>query len=238
MRALQRVLFFGLLGTATIGCTAGNDDEIDAPGTNTQSTRRDTTATTDEPFILEEGFTQLTLDDFHAFPESQEQTKPIWTSPDSSTLLCSGLERGYAYTQKSYRNFTLRLDFRYLMMRAHTLSDGKPNTGFLIYMPEEHKVWPASLEVQGRQDEMGQIKSNSRDIQVVVMDNEQARVSSRKRLMEWNSIEIVSRDGALTSYLNGTKICESQPTELIKGSIGLQSEGFEVEFRRIRIRED
>ena len=51
-------------------------------------------------------------------------------------------------------------------------------------------------------------------------------------------MEVVSKDGALTSYINGVKIAESEPTELREGPIAFQAERFDVEFRNVRIREE
>ena len=55
--------------------------------------------------------------------------------------------------------------------------------------------------------------------------------------MEWNSIEIISQDGVITSLLNGAKIAECGPYEINMGQIGFQSEGTEIHFRKLRIKE-
>jgi hypothetical protein len=55
---------------------------------------------------------------------------------------------------------------------------------------------------------------------------------------EWNRVEIVVRDGAITARLNGELICTSQPGELKEGLLGLQSEGYLVKFRNLRVRRD
>ena len=112
------------------------------------------------------------------------------------------------------------------------------NTGVLVFITGDDKIWPKCLEVQGKWSELGHIKSNAKDVTVEVRDDQAAREQARKPVGEWNSLEIVSKDGALTSYLNGTKIAESDPTELREGRIGLQAERFDVEFRNVRIREE
>ncbi len=86
---------------------------------------------------------------------------------------------------------------------------------------------------------MGQVKSNARDLSVQVsLDDEAAREEARNPVGEWNSIEITSKDGAVTASLNGTKISACEPGELKSGRIGLQAEDYAVEFRNLRIRED
>jgi hypothetical protein len=50
-------------------------------------------------------------------------------------------------------------------------------------------------------------------------------------------MEITSRDGALTAMLNGVVVCTAEPGELREGPIGFQSEGAEIFFRNLRIKE-
>ncbi|MBT4867659.1 MAG: DUF1080 domain-containing protein [Planctomycetaceae bacterium] len=245
-----------VLFASAVGCSSEDDNSSPSAGVN--SSTADESLTTpqiewpveaEDAFIVEPDFTPLTLNDFHTFPEAGATDEPTWIAA-GKTLNCSGTPRGYLFSKESYRNFTWRLEYRFLPPTAKPDAESptknktaksntaKSNSGFLIYMPTEHKLWPASLEVQGRYDEMGQIKSNSRDIKVTVRDDEQARTASRKPIGEWNAVEIVSRDGALISHINGTKICESDPGELTAGFIGLQAEDFAVQFRHMRIREE
>ena len=63
-----------------------------------------------------------------------------------------------------------------------------------------------------------------------------ARKKVRKPHKEWNSIEIISKNGAITSKLNGAVICQSEAYELTEGPIGFQSEGAPIDFRNIRIK--
>lgn len=186
---------------------------------------------TDPPLELEEGFSLLKLADFTAFPAEGEGT---W-SEQEQRLLCSGETKGYIHTAKAYQNFTLRVDFRY--PEGSDAGEKPPNTGVLVYIQEPHQVWPACLEVQGRFDDMANIKSNSKEIALEIEDIQEARQQHRKPVGEWNTLEVVSKDGALTARLNGEVICTSQPTEIVSGPIGLQSEGFPVQFRYLRIRE-
>ena len=67
--------------------------------------------------------------------------------------------------------------------------------------------------------------------------DEAARKKVLKPNTEWNSVEIVTKDGAITAYVNGEKVCESEAYELKEGPIGFQSEGAEIHFRNIRIKE-
>lgn len=184
-------------------------------------------------FDVEKGYTLLNLKDFKEFHgNAQESTEtPTWTEK-AGVISCTGKPKGYLYSLKQYGNFSVRLEYRF----PDTSQENKnPNTGFLFYITGENRIWPQCLEVQGKFEEMANIKSNSREITLEVTDNQQAREKARRPIGEWNSIEVISKDGALTSVLNGTPIASSKPSELKEGYFGIQSEGDAVEFRNIRI---
>lgn len=157
---------------------------------------------------------------------------------DQRVLVCSGKPNGYWYTEKSYKNFVLRFDYRY--KRPDGLADEQAfpgNSGYLIYITGEHKVWPKCIEVQGMNRDVLKTFPVSGFPAFKAKDDNEARLKSRKPVGEWNSVEIVSKDGALTSTLNGVKIAESEPAEIKEGPIGFQSEGAEIHWRRVRIKE-
>jgi len=193
-----------------------------------------------------EGFVPLDIDINRHFAVSNEGKRALITGSIewavdtfAVALRMDGTARGYVYTSKPYKNFTLRFDVRW-PNATELPEDERPNanTGVLVFITGEHKVWPKCLEVQGKWSELCHIKSNAKDVTVEVRDDEEARQNARKPVGEWNSVEIVAKDGALTSYLNGVKIAESDPTELRDGPIGFQAERFDVEFRNVRIREE
>jgi hypothetical protein len=188
-----------------------------------------------EPFIPESGFWLLKLADFDYFPADAA----TWTE-QHGVLICSGTPKGYAYTREDFENFTLRCEFRFVPTGAPPNAETaqKFNTGFMLCIQEPHKVWPASLEVQGRFDEMASIKSNGGVPALTISDDPTARETARLPVGQWNAIEIVSHNGAVSATLNGRLICTSQPGELNSGKLGLQSEGFPVHFRHLRVRLD
>lgn len=191
----------------------------------------------DSEFTVEEGFRILTLSDFEPFfakPPQPPQT--TWLAVHDA-IVCFGKPKGYLFSKEKFADFTLRLELRF----APTADDSaaktfNPNTGVMLHITEPHKQWPKSLEVQGRFADLATIKENGGAAKVEIVDDGAARESTRKPASEWNALEIVSKTGAITAHLNGTKICESQPSDVTSGMIGLQSEDFEVHFRRLRIR--
>jgi len=224
--------------TVAFGCGREEVPQKEPASNGSQSSSQTGGATpvsTNEPVAeAEEGFTLLRLADFEAF-----QSEPGTWSESNGLLVTTGKPKGYLYSKKAHRNFTWRADYRLVPTNE---SDPKkqelPNTGFMLFIQEPHKIWPRSLEVQGRHDEMASIKSNGGVPALTISDDPAARGSARKSVGEWNSLEVRCVGGAVTAELNGTVICKSEPGELQEGLIGVQAENFPVEFRRLRIRDD
>jgi hypothetical protein len=186
---------------------------------------------------VEPGFVRLVLDDFDVFqPKAPKETRS-WTA-QGATIVCTGKPRGYLFTKQPHADFTLRAELRY-PGGASEAEQG--NTGILVHIAAPHRVWPVCLEVQGKYVEMAAIKGNGKPNPLdakQVHDHEPARRQARKPAGEWNSLEVVSRDGRLVSRLNGAVICESEPGSLRAGPIGLQAEDRPYEIRNLRIRDD
>jgi hypothetical protein len=160
-----------------------------------------------------------------------------WTV-EGNVIKCSGKPAGYFATSQSYKNYSFRFDFKY--PRPPGLEDDSKfegNSGYLIHITGDHKIWPKSIEVQGHNKTAGTIFAISGAKAVKAKDDPAARKKALKPVGEWNSIEIISKDGALTAILNGTKVCESAAGDVTEGPIGFQSEGAEIHFRNLRIRE-
>ncbi|MBW3540130.1 MAG: DUF1080 domain-containing protein [Planctomycetes bacterium] len=186
----------------------------------------------------ESGFAPIRLADCATFPP---EASASWSSGQPGMFVTTGSPRGYLYTRRKYGDFTLRLEFRF--ERPETVREeaelSRRNTGILVYVPDEHGIWPRSPEVQGRHDEMASIKSNAADLPVIVIeDDEAARQLARRPVGQWNALEILSEGGALTTYLNRVKIAETLPCPVKAGRIGFQAEGDVVHFRNVRIRVD
>lgn len=191
----------------------------------------------EDDFTVEEGFRALTFGDFEPFFAKPPQAPQTTWLAMHNAIVCFGKPKGYLYSKDKFENFTLRLELRFAPPADEAAAKTfNPNSGVMLHITEPHKQWPKSLEVQGRFADLATIKENGGAAKVEIVDDVAARESARKPTGEWNAIEIVSKAGAITALLNGTKVCESQPSDVASGLIGLQSEDFEVHFRRLRIR--
>ena len=64
-----------------------------------------------------------------------------------------------------------------------------------------------------------------------------AQESAIRPVGQWNRVEVRSKDGEIVCRINGLVVCEASSEELREGQIGWQSEGAEVHFRNLEIRE-
>jgi hypothetical protein len=171
-------------------------------------------------------------------PDGCGQTEPGTTfKAEKGVIVCSGTPVGYMYPPKKYLNFTLRLEYRFEPYSGMESSDQYyGNSGYLIFM-KEHRVFPDMIEVQGMNLEILDIRPSRRST-VFTVDTE-ARKRAVHPVGQWNTVEIVSKDGQVWNYLNGMLVSQVTHHEYTDpGYIGLQSEGAKIYWRNIRIKEE
>ena len=188
---------------------------------------------------VETGYSLIPFTDMAVFPDDGTAAQ-TWTSVGDE-LLCTGKPKCYLHTKSPFGDGTLRFDYRFepdpkvidpVKLAAH-------NTGVLLFIQEPHAIWPKSIEVQGKYSEMGQLRPNGTKaeielLKVVYQDHPDVRESSRQPVGEWNSIEIVTKAGAITASINGQVVAVGESGELKSGLIGLQAEGHRLRYRRLR----
>jgi hypothetical protein len=156
-----------------------------------------------------------------------------WSVKDG-VIVCTGKPNAYFYTDKSYKNYVLRYDWRYLKPEEGQKSSY--NSGALIHI-QKHKIWPKCVEVQGANANHGFLYFlDCKKIGEAKYD-QKAKDKATHPLGEWNTTEIICKeDGTITASINGTEV-SSGKSDLTEGQIGFQSEGAPYEFRNIKIKE-
>lgn len=145
----------------------------------------------------------------------------------SPILVCLGEPHGYLRTRAEHVNFDLHLEWRFPR-------DPDGNSGILLFTSGEDRVWPSSLQIQLHQPELG-----------IVFPIGGAKSVNELRPMEklakpvnqWNQCEIQCRQGTVSVSVNGRSLGEVTGCLPSAGAIALQSEGSEIHFRNIWIRE-
>src|SRR5262249_28588435 len=147
-----------------------------------------------------------------------------------AVIVVTGHPNGYFYTDKGYKNYVLRFDWRYKRPKGLTDDSKFPgNSGCLVHIQPPHKVWPKCVEVQGMNRDHGMIFAIMGAKGKYKFDRV-AKDKATKPVGEWNTTEVICRDGMITSKINGTQVATGTG-ELTEGPIGFQSEGAEIHFK-------
>ncbi|MCS7299988.1 MAG: DUF1080 domain-containing protein [Fimbriimonadales bacterium] len=156
---------------------------------------------------------------------------------ENGILICKGEPLGYIYTEQDYKNYVLRLEWRW--------APGKQpgNSGVLLRVHGEHKIWPRSVEAQLMHMNSGDfwlIDGAPLETDPAFVDKNAERHRWRKKTTEkpapeWNQYEIIVYKDRVILRVNGETVNEGKGAEEIAGKIALQSEGGEIHFRNIEI---
>jgi hypothetical protein len=169
------------------------------------------------------------------FEIGKSDPEKTWSVKDG-IVICTGKPNGYFYTDKSYKNYVMVYDWRY--KRPENLKDDKDfggNSGALMHIQTPHAVWPKCVEVQGENRTHGSyifIKGKGTS-----KYDRAAKDKAVKPVGEWNTTEItLLPDGTITTKINGTDV-NSGKSELTEGPFGFQSEGAEIHFKNIKVKQ-
>jgi hypothetical protein len=193
------------------------------------------------PVLDADGFERLDSLDHFRFQLGHKDAEPARTFRiDGDAIVCRGAPAGYMYTRRSYGRFTLRFEWRY--KRPAGLDDDAKfggNSGYLLFItaPNALGIWPRSIEVQGMNRDAGHVLPIPRGVKCKWTVDEEMRKKSIKPVGEWNAMEIAAM-GTITVSINGMKVATITECELTSGPIGFQSEGAEIHWRAIRIRDE
>ena len=153
-------------------------------------------------------------------------------------IASTGTPTGFLATTANYRNYRLHVEWRW---------SGKPgNGGVLLHISPGpfDRAWPLSLQVQTKNGNVGDLLpmagatfSEPLSAGTTVPSKVRIAADSERAVGEWNSCDIVARDGAIEVSVNGVlqnKISGAQPAA---GRIGFQLEGTPYELRSVSVTE-
>jgi hypothetical protein len=184
----------------------------------------------DEPAKADEkGFVPLfngkDLEGWKLIVQGKADPEKTFTVKDG-VIDVSGNPNGYFYTDKSYKNYVLRFEWRYPKQAG--------NSGCLVHIQPPQRVWPKCVEVQGLYNDHGHIFAIGGAKGKYSLDKDAQR-KALKPHQEWNTTEVISKDGRLTSKINGIQVADGTG-DLMEGPIGFQSEGAQIQFKNLRIK--
>jgi catechol 2,3-dioxygenase-like lactoylglutathione lyase family enzyme len=163
-------------------------------------------------------------------------------------LVSLGKPGGHLITDAVYQNYRLEVEYRF---------SAKPgNCGVLVHASTPralYSMFPKSVEVQLMHENAGDFWCIVEDIAVPDMESrrgpkekwgstegKERRVrnltdGSEKPAGEWNTVTIECIDRTVSVWVNGQLVNQGFDCTADKGQIALQSEGSEVEFRKVEL---
>lgn len=165
--------------------------------------------------------------------DSDADSKGVWKVQDGE-LRCSGNPTGFLRTKKEYNDYRLTFEWRW---------PEKPgNSGVLVHMSGEDKVWPLCMEAQLMHNRAGDIvgmgcsfNENRAPKGGPVSYTPRMNESNEKTIGAWNKYEIVCKGDTVELTINGQLQNKATGVEVRKGYIGFQSEGVPIVFRNIKL---
>ena len=160
-----------------------------------------------------------------------------WSVRDGM-IICTGIPTGVLRTEKQYENYILELEWRHIHKGG--------NAGLFIHSDPITAVgqpFTRSIEIQIMDGNAGDMFSIHGATMTPDKPHPKGWVRSfpaEDRMTptgQWNHYRVESRDGMATLAVNGKIVTRGYHLNPRKGYICLESEGSEVHFRNIRIRE-
>lgn len=165
----------------------------------------------------------------------QADAKDVFTV-ENGIINVKGQPFGYIYTEKSYSDFQLYVEWRY---------PEKPSNSGIFLFVQEPIFWPNSIEVQLHSGSAGDfVNMGGAKVEPLPLKAGEPRdktqkyqASSENPIGEWNNAMITCSHGHIMVYVNGVLQNKGRTTGAKSGKIALQSEGAPIQFRNVRLTE-
>jgi hypothetical protein len=165
--------------------------------------------------------------------EADADPKNVWKVQEGA-IYCTGQPTGFIRTKKEYSDFKLVLEWRWPQEPG--------NSGVLLRMSGQEKVWPLCMEAQLMHNRAGDLigmgctfNENKAKKDAPISYTPRMNESSEKAPGGWNTYEITCKGGTIEVTINGQRQNKATGATIRKGYIGLQSEGAPIMFRNVTL---
>ena len=148
---------------------------------------------------------------------------------------CTGKPAGYLRTEKSFSDYTLTVDWRFVKVTPKA-----NNTGILVHMQLPEKIWPKCIECQGQDQKQGDFWLHSGAAADGHPSDGKKSVyvpktspTNENPVGEWNTYQVITHGNTVEIIVNGKSMNKISGANISSGFIGIQCEGAEIEVRKI-----
>jgi hypothetical protein len=149
---------------------------------------------------------------------------------ENGIIHITGSPYGYMRTKGTYSNYRLHVEWRWPAEAT--------NSGVFVHVQSPDAIWPECIECQLQAGNAGDfVCMNGADMDEHT-DKSSALVkkmgpSAEMSVGSWNMMEVVCSGNTIEVYVNGILLNKATNTSVSTGSISLQSEGKDIEFRNV-----
>jgi hypothetical protein len=140
---------------------------------------------------------------------------------------------GYMRTKESYSDYKLHVEWRW--------PSEATNSGVFVHAQPPDTIWLKCVECQLKAGNAGDFVCMNKADMTERTDKSKPFVnklaaSSEKETGEWNTMEVVCESNTIEVKVNGILQNKGTNVNLSSGSVCLQSEGKDIEFRNVYLR--
>jgi Domain of Unknown Function (DUF1080) len=149
-------------------------------------------------------------------------------------LICDG-DGGHdmLLCDREFGDAIFHFEFRYTKVEGKT----GYNSGAYVRNSPDGAIW--------HQAQFGDAKDGYLFGQTPAADGKKTFFSLKKQVKdgrvkpagEWNTMEVTARGKKLTLWVNGAVTCEFDECGMAKGRVGVEGEGYRIEFRNLKVKE-
>ncbi|MDR3235385.1 MAG: DUF1080 domain-containing protein [Prevotellaceae bacterium] len=160
---------------------------------------------------------------------------------EDGVMRFDGESMGYLCTKQTFKNYYLRVVFRWGEKKYPPRKDSKRDSGVLYHFSTSaaDKVWPTSIECQIQEDDCGDYWciGTTADSPNQIENNGLKRIIRTENFetSDWNTIEIICIDDKSEHYVNGHLVNNAYNLSQTKGKILLQLECAEVFYKTVEM---
>jgi hypothetical protein len=175
---------------------------------------------------------------------------PETFSVKDGILVCNGRPVGVLRTARMYENFIVEFEWRHMRAGGNSgmfaWADGLPAVGSPFPRGIEVQVLDPGFAIPGKNEwysthgDLFPVNGSKMTVAGRISPNGKRSFPSEERTKpspEWNHYRLVAKDGDLALSVNGKEVTIARNASPRKGYLMLESEGSEVHFRNIRIKE-
>jgi hypothetical protein len=157
---------------------------------------------------------------------------PWKLDPSGESLTCAGKNAGHELLRygPELKDFVLHAEFRFMPVEGET----RYNSGVYVRCNAEGTIWhQAQATLSGGFLFMNTLVKGAAQRVSLQKEMKENRVKSAG---EWNVYEIRAVGRQISLWANGAVVSEFHDCEVLSGYLGLEAEGYNVEFRNVQLK--